>query len=187
MSDARYRGKKILWRFADENEREQYLHMRGWRLGKAVPAVFATVAFPLTLFWALTGHVSPAPAAIASMFFLWSVAVWWLEVKHPIHSIELSLSATSIRITEIRASPFVRRVGAWARQANLVKSMQWVSNGCRVAGREVLPHDRPVLIPNGLFQTEADLEALYAWAEKIGVTIEGPRPLPGAYARPVTK
>jgi hypothetical protein len=180
-----YLGDTLVWEFADDGERRAYRASQWSKLSFLlnfflVPLAFVMVALVLSLLSPLLILV------LVGVMFLPVIARWLVTTRHGITALELRLHPKWFRLTERYGAPHWFRDRPLGRfSAAAVKGGQWTNEGCYI---ELNRHKAPVnhvVLPIGLFKSQASVDALLCWAEVHGITIEGVPPLPGGYVRQI--
>lgn len=180
MSDEHYLGDTIVWEMEDPDEWRKFMKSRRWEPYSIWALGILTPAVPFA-FWGF-GIYGVVPLS----FLL--VQVWraYVDHKYRTMSVVVRLHPGSIMIVQQFGGPHLLRDRCVEiYRAKRIESAQWITSGLHVSLRRKLFGHASLVLPHKLFELGDGLRALYEWAAHHGITIEGPPPLPGAYARPI--
>lgn len=179
-----YLGETVVWTFGNDDERKRYIRPQMSSEASlfylsAIPVFFCVVLLAL-------GFLSRYLLIVAGVAMLVYAGVLLRRGRPKLAALELGLLHKRLTLVEVYDRPglFRRRVLA-SHRASTVESMGWVTKGCHVEFKGLTLHERPVVLPTGLFSTQKAIDALYEWARVHGITIDGVPPLPGAYVRQI--
>lgn len=190
MSDAQYLGETIEWKFTNEDEWRSYTRTRPFPIVSPGPT---SVALGLAMLWfAFQPNDWLLQLIVLSLILLFGhaglVIVWqkYNNWRFGLRSVSVRFHPGWIKLREHYGEPnSFRDVVAQFHRVKKIEVVHWVAAGCKIGLKRRNLVRKSFLLPVSMFRSEADLDALYSWAEHHGITIEGPPPIPGAYLRPL--
>jgi hypothetical protein len=190
MSDGHYLGETIESKFANEDEWRSYTRTRRFPRYNPTAFVISIALFIAVFFLDEDGFVVGMLwiAILIQILYVIAVHAWQArnDHKYGMRSISLRLHPGWIKLTEHYGEPGkLRDVVAQFYRVGRIESVDWIAGGCKFVMKRQFLAKGSFLLPVSMFKGEADIAALYDWAEHHGITIEGPAPIPGAYPRPV--